>query len=389
MAASRQWRIRDLGEDVVVEVWPAARPADPGRTVWEVESLLRRALDRRDAEAARVLSDVYAELYGPTLRGVSPQALRQELIAAARAQKLVARREPKRVIGVRLLDAVVDDALGPALATPEPELVWIGVRLVDQDGVPVPNRPYRIIAPDGQTYAGQLDSHGTAFVRNIPGGNCQCFVPDYAPHGPLTYVVQPGDHVSGIALQNGFDDYTVVWSHAKNAALSAKRDVSHALNEGDEMYIPELKSTAANKPTGLKHTFTIKQSPLKLRVKLLGTDMKPIKNAACTLGGTALTSDGDGVVEISVDKLATSSTLTVDGTDQSMSIGRLNTVDDTTLAGWKARLFNLGFLMDPTLEDSDREVLFALQDFQAEHELDVSGAFDDATKSKLKDVHGC
>ena len=72
-----------------------------------------------------------------------------------------------------------------------------------------------------------------------------------------------------------------------------------------------------------------------------------------------------------------------------MSVGRLNTVDDTTEAGWKARLYNLGFLTDPTLDDTDGEVVFALQDFQAEHLLDVSGAFDDATKSKLKDVHGC
>ncbi|HEY3817412.1 MAG TPA: hypothetical protein VGL81_09590 [Polyangiaceae bacterium] len=388
MATSRQWRIPDLGEDLVVEVWPSTRTIDPERTAWELESLLRRAFDRREGGVERVLVAVYVELFGPTSRRTSPEALRQELAVAARARNLVIRREVRRVIAVKLAEQAVEDVLGPAATAPEPDLVWIGVMLVDQDGVPVPNRPYRVITPDGQTYQGQLDSHGTAFVRNIPAGNCQCFVPDYAPHGPLTYVVQPGDHVSGIALQNGFDDYTVVWGHAKNATLASKRDVSHAFNEGDEVYVPELKSTPANKPTGLKHTFTIKLSPLKLRVKLLGTDMKPITKAACTLAGTALTSDGDGVVEIPVDKLATSTTLTVDGTDQAMSIGRLNTVDDATLAGWKARLFNLGFLLDPTLDDSDGEVLFALQDFQAEHKLDVSGAFDDATKSKLKDVHG-
>jgi len=389
MPVSCQWRIPDRGDDIVVEVWPSVRPPDSSRSVWEVETLLRRALDRRDTAAERVLSAAYAELYGPTSRTTSPQAMRQDLAVAARACNLVVRREARRSVAPPASEDVIEDVLGPESAIPVPDLVWIGVMLVDQDGVPVPNRPYRIITPDGQTYQGQLDSHGTAFVRNIPAGSCQVFCPDYAPHGPSTYVVQPGDHVSGIALQNGFDDYTVVWSHAKNADLSGKRDVSHALNEGDEVYIPELKSTPVNKPTGIKHKFTIKLSPLKLRVKLLGTDMKPIKNAACTLGGTALTSDGDGVVEIPVDKLATSSTLTVDGTDQAMSIGRLNTVDDTTQAGWKARLFNLGFLIDPTVPDGDGELLFALQDFQAEHKLDVSGTFDDATKSKLKDVHGC
>jgi N-acetylmuramoyl-L-alanine amidase len=388
MPVSRQWRLPDLGDDVVVEVWPSVRPTDPGRTMWEVEALLRR-LDRGDRAVERVLLDAYAELFGPTSRGASPQALRRELTVAASACNLVVRREARRLVQAPKVEEAVEDALGPAAIAPEAELVWIGIMLVDQDGVPVPNRPYRVIAPDGQTYQGQLDSHATAFVRNIPAGSCQVYCPDYPPHGPSTYVVQPGDHISGIALQNGFEDYTVVWGHGKNADLSGKRDVAHALNEGDEVYIPELKSTLANKPTGAKHTFTIKLSPLKLRVKLLGTDMKPIKNAACTLGGTALTSDGDGVVEIPVDKLATASTLTVDGTDQAMSIGRLNTVDDATQAGWKARLYNLGFLIDPTVPDGDGELLFALQDFQAEHSLDVSGTFDDATKSKLKDVHGC
>ena len=389
MAASRQWRIPDLGDDVIVEVWPSVRPPDSDRTEWELEMLLRRAFDRRDMAVQRVLFDVYAELYGPTSRGTSPDALRRELPLAARSNKVAIRREARRLLGVRDADEAADDALGPLAETKDPELVWIGIMLVDQDAVPVPNRPYRIITPDGQTHQGQLDSHATAFVRNIPAGNCQVYCPDYPPHGPSTYVVQPGDHISGIALQNGFEDYTVVWGHAKNAKLSGRPDVTHVVNEGDEVYIPELKSTLANKPTGAKHTFTIKLSPLKLRVKLLGTDMKPVKNAACTLGGTALTSDGDGVVEIPVDKLARGSTLTVDGTDQAMSIGRLNTVDDTTEAGWKARLFNLGFLIDPTGPDDDGELLFALQDFQAEHKLDLSGKFDNATKSKLKDVHGC
>jgi hypothetical protein len=390
MAESRQWRLRDVGDDVIVEAWPSARlPELELATVWEVETLLRRGLDDRDRAANRLLLEVHAELYGVTSRGTSPATLRQDLTASARACNLVVRREMRPSVQIPLFDAVLEPVLGPSTGPPEAELAWIGIMLVDQDGVPVPNRPYRVIAPDGQTYQGQLDSHATAFVRNIPPGSCTVFCPDYAPHDSLTYVVQPGDHISGIALQLGFEDYTVVWGHAKNAALSGKRDVSHALNEGDEVYVPELKSTAASKPTGIKHTFTIKASPLKLRVKLLGTDMKPITNAACTLGGTALTSDGDGVVEIPVDKLATSSTLTVDGTDQAMAIGRLNTVDDTTQAGWKARLFNLGFLLDPTLPDGDGELLFALQDFQAEHSLDVSGTFDDATKSKLKDVHGC
>ncbi len=180
-----------------------------------------------------------------------------------------------------------------------------------------------------------------------------------------------------------------MWSDGKNADLASKRSVAHVLDDGDEVHIPELKPNAENKPTGAKHQFTIQQSPLKLRVKLLGADMQPVTDAACTLDGTSVTSDGDGIVEVPVDKLKAGSTLSVDGSDLALSIGRLDPLDDTTEAGWMARLFNLGFLIDPTVPDDGEELTFALEDFQAEYSLDVSGTLDDATKSKLKDVYGC
>jgi len=390
MATSRQWRVRDFGDELVVEVWPQdVAPASERRSLQEIEALARRGLDRGDAAARRVVLDAYAELAGASSRPPSLDALRAELLMAVRAHRLVARRQARRVVA-EVREKQEEATLGPApVEDADEELVWIGINLVNQDGEPLPGRPYRVIAPDDQTYQGQLDSHGTAFVRNIPAGSCKVYCPDYTPHGELSHVVQPGEHISGIALTHGFEDYDVVWSHAKNKDLASKRDVAHALNENDEVFIPELKAKAEQKPTGAKHEFTIKQSPLKLRVKLLGTDMKPVTNAACTMDGTQLTSDGDGVVEIPVDKLTPDSTLSVDGSDLTLTIGRLNTVDDTTQAGWKARLFNMGFLVDPTVPDDDDEITFALQDFQAEYQLQVTGAFDDATKSKLKDVYGC
>ena len=88
--------------------------------------------------------------------------------------------------------------------------------------------------------------------------------------------------------------------------------------------------------------------------------------AAAMNAATAATA-WTALLEVLADKLATSSTLVVTGTNLSVAIGRLNTHDDATAAGWKARLFNLGFLVDPTLDLADPEVVFALQDFQAEH----------------------
>jgi hypothetical protein len=387
----RTWTIRNLGENLVLEVWPAPAEADAlPRADSELGPLLVRGLHGGDPAVRHVLLEAYEALHRGSPLPIELADVRDALKSAAQAGHLRLRRRPVREVIVRLDGAPEEPALGPPPenATPD-DLVWIGITLVNQDGEPVPNRPYRVITPDGQTYSGQLDSHGAAFVRGIPSGNCKVFCPDYAPHGPLTHVVQPGEHISGIALQYGFEDYSVVWNDPDNAELAGKRDVAHVLDDGDEVHVPELQSKAADKPTGAKHQFQIKQSPLKLRVKLLGTDMKPVTNAACTLDGTSLTSDGDGVVEIPVDKLTDSSTLRVDGTDLALSIGRLDPLADTTEAGWKARLFNLGFLVDPTVPDDDEEVTFALRDFQAEHSLDLSGTFDDATQSKLKEVYGC
>jgi len=107
------------------------------------------------------------------------------------------------------------------------------------------------------------------------------------------------------------------------------------------------------------------------------------------LDGRPVTTDGSGVAELPIDKLATGSKLTIDGADYPLQIGGLNPLDDETDAGWKARLFNLGFLAYDDDEDDDTEMTFAISDFQAENGITVSGTLDDGTKSKLKEVYGC
>ncbi len=51
---------------------------------------------------------------------------------------------------------------------------WIEIKLVDEDGDPVPGEPYKITLPDGTTIAdGTLDDKGFARVDNIDPGTCQ------------------------------------------------------------------------------------------------------------------------------------------------------------------------------------------------------------------------
>jgi hypothetical protein len=280
------------------------------------------------------------------------------------------------------------DSGGPSTSD---EKSFVGILLVDQDGTPVPNRSYRIIVPDGSTQDGTLDSHGAAMIRGLDPGNCQIWCPYVEPHPETSYIVKDGDHISGIAQAAGFDDYSLVWNDPGNADLRSQRQDPHVLQPGDSVTIPEVKAQpAANKPTGARHKFQIQQSPLKLRLKLRDLAVKPMANVPVTLDGASETTDGDGLVEsATLDKSATQATIEFADGVLTFSVGALNPSDDATEAGYKARLFNMGFLWDDAVSDASEEMAIAVEDFQAQYGLQVTGQLDATTSAKILSTYGC
>jgi hypothetical protein len=297
-------------------------------------------------------------------------------------------RRPSVVIP---LDTPDEEVLGPVSSAPDSNpKTWIAINLVDQTGTPVPNRPYRIVLADGTILDGTLDSNGAAMVQSLDPGSCSIWCPYIAPHGPLSYVVQDGDHLSGIAQAQGYDDYTDVWNAGDNSDLQSQRPDPHVLQPGDTVAIPEVTATpGATKPTGAKYPFNIKRSPLKLRLKLFNLVVKPISGAAVTVAGNTLTTDGSGLCEVDLDKAARDVTAKLPNGDIDLKPGTLNPAEDPTDAGWRARLYNVGFLWDPGVDDTDPEMIIALEDFQAQYSLQMSKQLDDATKAKLLQVYGC
>lgn len=55
---------------------------------------------------------------------------------------------------------------------------WVEIRLVDQDGNPVPNEKYRLKLPDGSITEGTLDKNGRARHDDIDPGQCEVSFPD-------------------------------------------------------------------------------------------------------------------------------------------------------------------------------------------------------------------
>jgi hypothetical protein len=398
------WRVRGAFDELEIELDPRPTAVADGDAISRTRRHLRALLEGLDdaAEARRVLLEIYTRVLGfsgsDDRNGTSElesgsrfaQIVGGYLDAAASMGLLVVRViERERAPGPSASPTAPVPIFKPLLEPPEPAISWIGLALVDQNETPVPGRPYRVVAADGGVYEGTLDDGGTAVVQGVENGLCRVSCPAVTPHPSLTYTVQDGDHISGIAQQFGFDDYTVVWNRPENADLRALRDDPHVLAPGDSLFIPELKDMPVSRQTGDQYTFDLSISPLTVRVQLLDLLGNPLAGAAVTVANKPLTTDGNGVVGFDVAKGAQSVELDAPVGEMSLDVADLNPIDDDSDAGWKARLANLGFLWDPTVDDDDDEMVIALQDFQEQAGLPVTGQLDDATKAQIVQVYGC
>jgi hypothetical protein len=143
--------------------------------------------------------------------------------------------------------------------------------------------------------------------------------------------------------------------------------------------------------SGSPTTIVLTRPKCTLRIKWLDLGGNPVSAGAVTVANAAMTTDGDGLVEASVDKDAQTVPLALAdvASGLSLGVGSLKPSSDAGASGWKARLFSLGFLWDPDAEDGDEEVVLALQDFQAHCGLTISGQLDDATRAEIEQVFGC
>jgi hypothetical protein len=212
------------------------------------------------------------------------------------------------------------------------------------------------------------------------------------------YTVEQGDHLSKIAKDNGFTDYTIIWNHPNNSDLKSQRQNPNVLFPGDQVFIPDMEQKQESGATDKKHTFVVDKKTLKLRLVLQDTYEKPIAGAQCALlvdGQTyQLTTDGNGKLEQEIPLDAKKGTLTIRG-DQTpftndvipIKIGHLDPIDE--ISGQVARLNNLGYSAGP-LDGSDTDAFeSAVEEFQCDNSLTVDGICGPQTQSTLKQVHGC
>jgi hypothetical protein len=263
----------------------------------------------------------------------------------------------ERIVAKAATAQVPAAATAATLATPTTtpdEAVWISFEVVDEAGQQIASRRYSLALSDSSTKQDVL-AGSTIRYDNIPAGACDLtlFTPDAAGAAAAAAAAKTGAGLAG------------------TGADSAETMLS-AVNTAQIQPAPPAEVV-----------------PIKLRFKLLDLAGNAISGASVTVAGTAVTSDGDGMVETEITAAPQNLPTTLPSGDIALDVGSLNPQDDSSDDGYKTRLFNMGFLWDTNAGPTDDEMIIAVQDFQAQYQTDVSGQLDDATKAKLVEVYGC
>jgi hypothetical protein len=212
------------------------------------------------------------------------------------------------------------------------------------------------------------------------------------------YTVQQGDCLSSIAKAFGFLDFEAIYSHAENAAFREERPNPNVILPGDKLYIPDLEPRVVPCSTDQLHQFRLKRSKVFLRLRLEDDLHQPFANTKYRLRVEGEyfdgTTDGDGMMEQQIPAEAQSGEITLldsaegspdEGYTFTLQLGHLDPIDTTS--GVDDRLMNLGFSSAEGGELSDDDRTEAIKAFQDAYGLEVTGALDDDTRQKLREMH--
>lgn len=207
----------------------------------------------------------------------------------------------------------------------------------------------------------------------------------------MTHTVQQGEHLSSIAKKYGFADFLTVWNDGGNSALRDARKNPNVLFPGDVLTIPQRLEKQEARPTGTLHRFVTSAKRLQLRIRVLDSEGKADKNTPCVLNVRGIinnhTTDGDGKIEEVIPRDAQDGMLTIHEIELPLKIGHLDPVQE--VSGQQARLNNLGYRAGPVGEDRPLQFQSAVEEFQCDEGMKVTGVMDAATQAKLEKVHGC
>jgi hypothetical protein len=223
------------------------------------------------------------------------------------------------------------------------------------------------------------------------------------PHGiepapETTHTVVGGECVAQLAYRFGLPIDTIRDLSA-NAGVKTSRGSMHVLAPGDPLTIPAIALQWAAAESGNRYRIHRKGVPEVLRVRLLDEDEQPRPGVPYlahvetdderVLEDQEGTTDDEGFVAVAIPPNAIRAEVSIgsggDVQRYELRLGELDPVE--TLRGVQQRLNNLGYpcgAEDGTLSEATAA---ALEAFQADYGLVVSGLGDEPTQQLLASLH--
>jgi len=279
---------------------------------------------------------------------------------------------------------------------------------------------------DSQTILQVTDAHGfTRFDGLVPGA-CQICLPvidkdawekireeslgprkkssgdaAWSPYDPPSdsdeVEVEEGDCIASLAFDSGWLPESL-WQQNAQLHQEHRKDL-HILNPGDLVKLGVIRRKKIPGATGNRYILRRKGVPEILRVRFVDFCDEPRPGISYSLSietadGEPVpvktgSTDGDGFVIQSIPPNAISGEIvlhTPDGDEAyNLDLGYIDPVDE--ISGAQGRLNNLRYSCGVQDGQMSPATLCALEKFQMDYGLEVTGELDAQTKSKLEEIH--
>ena len=243
---------------------------------------------------------------------------------------------------------------------------------------------------------------------------------------PQDHTIRQGECILSIATQYGHK-WETIWNAPENEGLRKDRGQPGVLLAGDRVSIPDRRPKTFSLATGKRHKIVVALNLVTVRVRLVeppppakedptggraSRDQKsvtvedpeppekaadkPRANVAFQVFAegkklTAGNSDGDGFIEFKLRPEVTAAELIVEPGSlkelrMPLALGGLDPI--TAVSGVKQRLYNLGLDCGDTSDEPHQNFSAMVAAFQEGQGLKTTGEIDDATRDRLRKVHG-